>query len=284
MSFNCKHTPYIALLTLLFTLPALTGCIGDDKQTPDPVVKDFGIAYTKRAILTDEDGQLIANDEREILTFREGSDLYLRHRASPSAAELNITSRITYGKGDIKDISASYDGSKLIFSMRLSDQDTDTWNLWEYDIQSNQLRRLISSDNTAELGHDTAPHYLPDGRIVFTSTRQRQTGAMLLDEGKPKFSGLDENNNEPASLLHTIHADGSNIRQISFNQSHDLNPAVLSSGEIIFSRWDNMGSSFSPALWSSLRLESDLELIKTAAVLSIATVTIKKDNVFFFII
>ncbi len=242
MSFNCKHTPYAALLSLLLALPALTGCIGDDKQTPDPVVKDFGIAYTKRAIPMDEEGQFIANDEREILTFREGSDLYLRHRASPSAAELNITSRKTDGKGDVKDISAAYDGSKLIFSMRLSDQDSDTWNLWEYDIQSDQLRRLISSDNTAELGHDTAPHYLPDGRIVFTSTRQRQTGAMLLDEGKPKFSGLDENNNEPASLLHTIHADGSNIRQISFNQSHDLNPAVLSSGEIIFSRWDNMGN------------------------------------------
>ncbi len=242
MFFNCKHTPYIILISLLFTLPALTGCIGDDKQTPDPVVKDFGIAYTKRAIPIDEEGLFIADDEREILNFREGSDLYLRHRASPSATEKNITSRITDGKGDVKDISVSFDGNKLIFSMRLSDQDSDTWNLWEYDIQSDQLRRLINSDNTAELGHDTAPHHLPDGRIVFTSTRQRQTGAMLLDEGKPKFSGLDEDGNEPASLLHIINTDGSNIRQISFNQSHDLNPAVLNSGEIIFSRWDNMGN------------------------------------------
>ncbi len=242
MFFNCKHNPYIVLLSLLFILPTLTGCIGEDEQTPDPVVKDFGIAYTKRAIPTDEDGLFIADDEREILTFREGSDLYLRHRASPSAAEQNITLRKTDGKGDVKDISASYDGSKLIFSMRLSDQDSDTWNLWEYDIQNDQLRRLINSDNTAELGHDTAPHYLPDGRIVFTSTRQRQTGAMLLDEGKPKFSGLDEDRNEPASLLHTINADGSNIRQISFNQSHDLSPAVLNNGEIIFSRWDHMGN------------------------------------------
>ncbi|HEB63824.1 MAG TPA: hypothetical protein ENJ07_05030 [Gammaproteobacteria bacterium] len=242
MFFNYKHNPYIVLLSLLFTLPALTGCIGDDEQSPDPVVKDFGIAYIKRAIPKDEDGLFIADDEREILTFREGSDLYLRNRASPSATEKNITTRITNGKGDVKDISASYDGSKLIFSMRLSDQDSDTWNLWEYDIQSDQLSRLINSDNTAELGHDTAPHYLPDGRIVFTSTRQRQTGAMLLDEGKPKFSGLDENRNEPASVLHTINADGSNIRQISFNQSHDLNPSVLNSGEIIFSRWDHMGN------------------------------------------
>ncbi len=247
MLFNRRHNLYITLLTLVAILPALTSCIGDDEQTPDPVVQDFGIAYIKRAIPTNEDGQLIADDEREILAFSEGSDLYLRLRASPGAKEENITSRFTEGKGSVKDISASYDGSKLLFAMRLSDQDTDTWNLWEYDSEwehdseNDQLRRLISSDNTAELGHDTAPHYLPDGRIVFTSTRQRQTGAMLLDEGKPKFSGLDENRNEPASVLHIINTDGSTIRQISFNQSHDLNPIVISSGEIVFSRWDHMG-------------------------------------------
>jgi len=34
--------------------------------------------------------------------------------------------------------------------------------------------------------------------------------------------------------------DGSNIQQISFNQSHDLDPVVLSDGRILFSRWDNM--------------------------------------------
>jgi len=33
--------------------------------------------------------------------------------------------------------------------------------------------------------------------------------------------------------------DGLNIRQISFNQSHDLHPTVLSTGEVMFLRWDN---------------------------------------------
>ena len=36
------------------------------------------------------------------------------------------------------------------------------------------------------------PHYLPDGRIVFSSTRQRQSKAILLDEGKPQFAAQDE--------------------------------------------------------------------------------------------
>ena len=36
-----------------------------------------------------------------------------------------------------------------------------------------------------------------------------------------------------------MNADGSDIHQISFNQSHDLDPSVLADGRIVFSRWDN---------------------------------------------
>ncbi len=232
---------YPAFFVIILTASTLAGCFDTDGQSPDPVIRDFGIAYIKRPIIIDEDGQTVPDDIREILNFREGGDLYMRDRASPSADEQNITAPVTNGTGDVKDLAVSFDGNKLLFAMRLSDQESDTWNIWEYDTREKRLRRIIESDNTAEMGHDTAPHYLPDGRIVFTSTRQRQTGAMLLDEGKPKFSGLDESRNEPASVLHVMNADGSAIQQISFNQSHDFNPTVLKSGEIVFSRWDHMG-------------------------------------------
>ena len=36
-------------------------------------------------------------------------------------------------------------------------------------------------------------------------------------------------------------ADGGNITQISFNQSHDRNPVVRQNGDIMFSRWDHVG-------------------------------------------
>ena len=36
-------------------------------------------------------------------------------------------------------------------------------------------------------------------------------------------------------------ADGSNITQISFNQSHDRSPTVRQNGDIMFSRWDHVG-------------------------------------------
>jgi hypothetical protein len=36
-------------------------------------------------------------------------------------------------------------------------------------------------------------------------------------------------------------ADGGNVTQISFNQSHDRSPSVRQNGDIMFSRWDHVG-------------------------------------------
>ena len=41
--------------------------------------------------------------------------------------------------------------------------------------------------------------------------------------------------------LHVMSDDGSDIRQVTFNQSHDLDPLVLGDGRVAFTRWDNMG-------------------------------------------
>ena len=42
-----------------------------------------------------------------------------------------------------------------------------------------------------------------------------------------------------AFVLHVMDEDGTNIHQISFNQSHDLDPAVLADGRIVFTRWEH---------------------------------------------
>ena len=82
---------------------------------------------------------------------------------------------------DIKDLAVSPDGLHVAFAMRgpLDDDDDEdeppTWNIWEYDIATDTLRRVITSDIIAEEGQDVAPGYLPDGRILFSSTRQRQS-------------------------------------------------------------------------------------------------------------
>lgn len=233
-------------------------------QSPDPVVLDFPIAYVKRPAPT---GTTLAPDARDLLDFRPGADLWVRDRASPSAAERNVTAELTQGRGDVRDVEPSYDGTRLVFALHepeiegASEDEQPTWDVWEYELASRQLRRVIASDLAAREGDDVAPHYLPDGRIVFSSTRQRQSKAILLDEGKPQFAALEESGDEPAFVLHVMNADGSDIHQVSFNQSHDLDPAVLADGRIVFSRWDRAPGHDAISLYTMRPDGTDLQLL-----------------------
>lgn len=220
------------------------GCGGGSATgSPDPLVQDYGIAYVRRPVPATDTADL-----REPSTFSPGAVLYYRDLASPNARERDVSSRAIGDKGDVKDVEISFDGTKLLFAMRLPEipgadpADQPTWNLWEYDIQNDQLHRVMTDDIKAEAGQDIAPHYLPDGRIIFSSTRQTRSKAVLLDENKPQFSALDENRNEYALNLHVLEPVTQDIHQVTFNQSHDVDAVVLQSGEVAFSRWDHMGS------------------------------------------
>lgn len=251
------------LLRLAVCLPFLlvAGCLsGGDSQSSDPVVVENAVAFVKRPLLYDENnGALIGDNLAEPAAFRPGARLFLKDRASPDAAARDISSRVFSGPGflndegqlryDVKDLNVSHDGTRLVFAMRapeIEDADEDeqpTWNIWEYDLADDSLRRVIASSVTAEEGQDVAPAYLPDGRIVFASTRQRVSRAVLLDEGKPQYPALEEGRDVPAFVLHVMDDDGDNIDQITFNQSHDLDPLVTDDGTIVFSRWDNAGQT-----------------------------------------
>jgi hypothetical protein len=239
-----------ALAGVLLLGGCSSGSGGDDVtigsgQNQDPVTLDFPVFYVKRPVPDPDDPDLEENDARELVRFEIGADLFMRDRASPSAPEINITAAETTGLGDIRDVDINFDGSKVVFAMRAKfiegadEEDQPTWNIWEYDAKAKVLRRLMASDTTAEEGHDIMPHYLPDGRVVFSSTRQQQAKAIQLDENKPQYAGQDEDDNEPAFVLHVMDADGGNIHQISFNQSHDLDPSVMNDGRIVYTRWEH---------------------------------------------
>ncbi len=228
-------------------------------QDPDPVIVDFPIAYIRAPVPFDDNGDFVQDDLREQITFDFGADLFFRDRASPSADDVNITGALTQGLGAVRDVEISYDGASLVFAMRfpfdpdLDEEDLPTWNIWQYTFETETLERVIVSPNIAEIGHDIMPKYLPDGRIIFASTRQTQSQAVLTDESlmsnKQTFIAIDEDRNEFAFNLHVMDGDGTGIEQVSFNQSHDLDPAVLSNGQIVFSRWDHAGVNDSVNLY-----------------------------------
>ena len=270
---------------LIVGVAALSACgesvVSQSNDEPDPVVVDIPVAFVKRTLPVDEEGMPIESDLRTPAEFVPGAALFIKRRAAVSSEEINITDRAfvdSTGEDnaeeetqspqyDVKDIEVSYDGSKLLFAMRapeIADADEDeqpTWNIWEYDITTDELRRVIASDIVAQAGEDTSPVYLPDGRIVFSSTRQRTNQAILIDEGKAQYSALEEGLDVEASVLHVMDANGSDITQISFNQSHDIDPLVMPNGKILFTRWDQAAGDKGMHLYQMNPDGSELEIV-----------------------
>ncbi|MGQ0596915.1 hypothetical protein [Aquabacterium sp.] len=246
-----RHVSFACTTAAL--LLALSGCGSGDGSSSlsgsnaDPAgasVSDTPIAYAKRV------NTISANPTNGAPTA-PGGDLLIREKSSPSAPEYNITTQFTQGVGDASGPEVSYDGKKLLFAMRCPSTNTamigtdractGRWNIWEYDMSNGGLkggayRRLTSSTDD----DDVDPTYLPGGRgVVFTSNRQ--TKSKVNQALGHSYFALDEYERERVFNLHTMDAEGGNITQISFNQSHDRSPVVRQNGEIMFSRWDHVG-------------------------------------------
>lgn len=257
MAFNSKHNRLSGftfpmgimkslMLALGVTLLAACGSsddfpAGNKSQQPDPLVTDIPLFYIERPLRPGDNGGFEPDNLKDPITFHGNARLIMKIRADQSAPSVNISARAVSGNVDVRDLDVSPDGNLVVFSLRApqiedaDEEDQPTWNLWEYDIANDEVRRLISSDILAENGHDITPRYLPDGRIIFASTRQKKSLEVLRDEGKAG-PHLGENRQAPALNLHILDPETQDITQVTFNQSHDLYPAVTNNGKVVFSR------------------------------------------------
>jgi hypothetical protein len=242
---------------LAFAFAGLSACggggglSGDDQQS-DPGTVEYPIAYIQRPAPEMPIPQNEQNDLQDPFAFKPGAKLLVRSRADSNAEEINITDRLFPGEEDlydVKDLAVSPDGKSLIFALHApmlenaDPIDQPSWDIWIYNFETKaRPQPVIASKNRSE-GSDVAPHFLADGRIVFVSDRQSKIRAQLSSSGSPAYSGLVESGNIKAGVLHVMNANGSNIDQISYNQSHDLSPSQLRNGKLVFSRWDNMGGN-----------------------------------------
>ena len=266
---NLNAGTHLLLLCLSILFLLQTACGGGGGSTGSSEasaigIEDVSIAYIKRPTPRDQNGDIVSSDIRQPTIFSAGGDLYLQARASSNASIKNITGRVTNGLGDVKDVNVSYDGKKLVFSLRLEDPNPNDniiihWYLYEYDIATDTLTQLTSAG--ADDGDDVSPYYLPeDGRIIFSSTRRVQSKGILTNEGRNKFFATDENRRNSSFSLHIREKNG-DISQVTFNQSNDLDPIVLrDSGRILFSRWNNMGSRNDISLYTMNPDGTDIQL------------------------
>jgi len=148
------------------------------------------------------------------------------YRAMGRLCKLNlITGQVTVllddPQGTVRDPQVHYDGSKILFSYRKGG--TENYNLYEINADGSGLRQL-----TDGLYDDIEPTYLPDGSIVFCSSRcHRWVGCWLTH----------------VAILYRCDADGSNIRPISSNSEHENTPWPLPDGRVLYQRWEYVDRS-----------------------------------------
>jgi hypothetical protein len=227
---------------------AAPGLAGGQALTPG--ITNYPMAYVKQPVLAantnkkDKAATPADIDVRDLITSITGSDLYVRNTASAATPEVNVTFPLTNGQGAVRDLDVSPDGSKVIFSLRLplnqtlanDDPKQPNWHIYQYDAATKAVTQLTNDDITA--GHDVGGHFLPDGRIIFASTRQLATQAILIDEGRPQYQAVTTDQQQAIFLLHVMNGDGTGMHQISFNTNHDFAPSILANGQAVFSRWD----------------------------------------------
>jgi hypothetical protein len=123
--------------------------------------------------------------------------------------------------GSIRDPHVDYDGRRILFSYRPNG--TDHYNLYTINADGSALTQITHGQ-----WDDIEPIYLPDGDILFVSTRcKRYVGCWFTQ----------------VATMYRCKPDGSNIISVSTNIEHDNTPAVMPDGRILYTRWEYVDRS-----------------------------------------
>ncbi|HRR35129.1 MAG TPA: hypothetical protein P5026_13590, partial [Kiritimatiellia bacterium] len=136
--------------------------------------------------------------------------------------------------GIIRDPDLSFDAKMLVFAKRRSLEKND-YHLWTLNLETRELKQLTFNGllkkeavkgQTADFDmpcSDIEPCWLPDGSIVFQSTRcGHSVDCWPL----------------PVSNLFRCDADGKNIRRLGFDQVQTFYPQLLEDGRVCYTRWE----------------------------------------------
>lgn len=154
--------------------------------------------------------------------------------------------------GSYQHPEVSFDGKKILFAYCHAETTPTNreshldrfYHLYEMNADGTGLKQLTDGPYD-----DFAPRYLPDGRIVFISTRRG--GFHRCGRGPC-----------PVYTLALSNADGSNPRPISYHETHEWDPVVTHDGRVLYTRWDyvDRNAVFYQQLWSARPDGSDVRI------------------------
>ena len=160
-------------------------------------------------------GSFRGNSSMKVIDFSKGGE---------------IQTLLDCPEGIIRDPEISYDGTKVLFSMRKDIN--DDYHIYEMNLADKSVRQITTGSGLSDID----PAYLPDGKIVFSSTRE------------PKYCMC---NRHIMCNLYRMNADGSDIIQIGHSTLFEGHSSILADGRIVYDRWEYVDRNFGDAqgLW-----------------------------------
>lgn len=193
--------------------------------TDNPMLMKHPIAYIVRHQYASDHhntATLFQTGEINTQKFKGGSSIRVidfRHSG-------RVRTVLEVSKGVVRDLEISFDGTRMLFSMRR--RADDDYHIYEIDADGSELRQLTFGSGVSDID----PIYLPDGKILFGSTRE------------PKYCMC---NRHIMCNLFTMEADGANIQQIGHSTLFEGHPSLLPDGRVLYDRWEYVDRNFGDA-------------------------------------
>jgi len=133
--------------------------------------------------------------------------------------------------GVVRDPEVRFDGESIVFSMR--ENIDDDYHICEIDSDGLSVKPLTAAPGVSDID----PLYLPDGSVLFSSTRE------------PKYCMC---NRHIMANLFRMEGDGANIRQVGKSTLFEGHASLLPDGRILYDRWEYVDRNFGDAqgLWT----------------------------------
>jgi MYXO-CTERM domain-containing protein len=132
----------------------------------------------------------------------------------------------TLSSGTFLSPDLSFDGKTLVFAWSSGGNEKWTaknrFHLFKVDLDGKNLVQLTDGNFD-----DFHPAWMPNGRIIFVSTRR---GGFATDQG----------HTTPSYTLHSMNSDGTDIIRLSHHVFNEFHPSIANDGRIVYTRYDHI--------------------------------------------